>query len=140
MELEPGSYLEGDGLAVVAHLVALGNASDQLGEILGLEHHQAVIDVGDDLTAGELEDLGRVQGNDVAEVLRHDEGVLGCFGLHRRQATERGGHQGQQESFKSGFHWVLLTSVIVRWFHPNGPGLSRCVDYTRIDAPTTPFF
>ena len=77
MELLAGPDLQRDRLAVVADGVALGNARDQVLGVLGLEGEDAVIDVGDHLASGEFEHLGRVEGDDVVDLLGDDEGILG---------------------------------------------------------------
>ena len=66
---------QGDGSAVVAHGMALGDATGQRAGILRLERHDPVVDVGQDLARSELERLARIEGDDVTDVLRHNEGV-----------------------------------------------------------------
>jgi hypothetical protein len=89
---------------------------------LSLEHHQAVVEVGGDLATRKLEDFRRVHGDDVADVLRHDEGVCGCCGLNRGDAGESGGGQGQKEAFKSCFHDVFSRVFLFDGISPGGPG------------------
>ena len=76
MKLQPGANLEGDGAALVADLPALGNAADQGLQVFGLEHHDSIIDVSDNLTGGELEYFGRIHGDDIGDVLSHNKGVI----------------------------------------------------------------
>ena len=95
VESQTLANLEGDGFAIATHFPAFGHTADQLGEIFGFEHHHAVIEIGGDFATGQLEHFCRVQGDDVADVLRHDEGALGCFGLNRGNAREGNGGQRQ---------------------------------------------
>ena len=66
------THLEGDGLAVLGELPAFDDTADQRGKIFGLEHHDAVIDVCDELACGKLEHLGRIKRDDIVFVAAHD--------------------------------------------------------------------
>ena len=72
--------------------MALGDATGQRAGILRLERHDPVVDVGQDLARSELERLARIEGDDVTDVLRHNEGV--GRGLRR---SRRGGQREETE-------------------------------------------
>ncbi len=100
MKLQPGANPEGDRLAIPADLPGLGDATDELGEILRLEHHQAIVEIRGDLAAGELEDLGGIERDDVADVLRHDERVARRRGLGDGCGTEHASRDRQEQSME----------------------------------------
>ena len=90
VELEAGADLEGDRAAVVADAVALGDARHQLCRVLGLVGHDPVIELVDHLAARELEHLGRVERDDVVDVLGDHQRVRG---RRRAQGGRRPCHQ-----------------------------------------------
>ena len=95
VEREAVADPEGDGLAVFTDHVALGDSSYQLRQVFRLEHHDPIVEVGDDFSGGELEDFGRIHGDDVREVLGDHERVLGRGGLGWR--GEREGNCAQRD-------------------------------------------
>ena len=76
MECQSGANLEGDGAALIADLPALGHAADQGLQVFRLEHHDSIIDVGDNFTSGELEYFSRIHGDDIGDVLGHNKGII----------------------------------------------------------------
>ena len=76
--------LEGIGLAVVGDLPALGDVALQLLDVVRRVGDQPVVDVGRPLGRGELEHLGRIEGDHLVELVGHDQGVLRRLGAQRR--------------------------------------------------------
>jgi hypothetical protein len=66
--------------------------------------------VGDDLAADQLEDLGRVHGDDVVDVVGRHQGVLGR-GRLGRQAQRHGERQAAENAYQFS-HFAFLLSVV----------------------------
>ena len=92
---------QGDGSAVVAHGMALGDATGQRAGILRLERHDPVVDVGENLARSELERLARIEGDDVTDVLRHNEGVERSLRRSRRGGQGEETEQGDERARES---------------------------------------
>ena len=78
----PWPHLEGVGHAVVADLPALGEAGDQRPEVGRVELDQRVVDVVQQVVAGELEGLRRVERDDVVDLVGDDQRVGRRLGQH----------------------------------------------------------
>ena len=84
------AHLERVGLAVVGDLPALGDVAAQVLDIVRRVGHQAIVDVGGVLGAGELEHLGRIERDQVVDLKRHDQAVLRRLGSRCRDAEHHG--------------------------------------------------
>ena len=69
--------------------------------ILRLERHDPVVDVGQDLARSELERLARIEGDDVTDVLRHNEGVERGLRRSRRGGQGEETEQGDERARES---------------------------------------
>ena len=63
MESLTGANFQDDRLAVFADLIALGDAANQRGQVLSLEHHDPVIDVEDKKRCGQSQGIDK-KGSD----------------------------------------------------------------------------
>ena len=81
--------------------MALGDATGQRAGILRLERHDPVVDVGQDLARSELERLARIEGDDVTDVLRHNEGVERGLRRSRRGGQGEETEQGDERARES---------------------------------------
>ena len=72
---KPRANLEGDSFAILADIRALGYATNQGLQILWFEHHDSIVNIGDDLTSGELEHFSRIHGDYIGKVLGHNKGI-----------------------------------------------------------------
>ena len=95
VEGQAGPDLERDRAAVVADAVALGDAAHQLGRILGLIGHDPIVQLVDHLAAGELEHLGRIEADDVIDVLGDHQRVRRRFRPARRRQRRREQRRGR---------------------------------------------
>ena len=81
--LMPVADLKGIGFTVGRHRPAFGRNAIDFADILHVVADQAVIGVTGILGAGKLENFGRIQGDNVIELPRHDKGVGGRGGVSR---------------------------------------------------------
>ena len=75
-EFHPRAHFENEGLAVVAHRRTLGGTTHELGDVFRLEAHDAIIGIGDHLDARKFVGFGRVERNDVVDVLGNNQRIL----------------------------------------------------------------
>ena len=89
LEFEVRADLEGEGLAVRRYGPGLGDAADQLAQVLRLVAQQPIVDVRADLDAGQLVALARIEGDDVVDLLGEDGGVLWAWRRRRCVPSRR---------------------------------------------------
>ena len=105
--------LEGEGLAVVADLYAFRNAWDEFFDVRGLEAHDAVIGVGQNLDARELIGFGGVERDDVVDLLGDHQRIGRCRGLRlRREREQRSRQQRVLEGFPHAVSPWMDCSVV----------------------------
>ena len=79
----------------------LGDAADKLVDVGRFEPHYTVIGVGEDFEARKLVGLGRIERDEVVDLLGDDQGVGRRRGLrHGRQRDDRTRHQGVHQGFQ----------------------------------------
>ena len=83
MEYLATTNLENDSFSVTANFVTFSQAADQLAQVLCFEHHNSVIDIRDDFATGKLKYFRRIQGNQVIDILGHDQHIFWCASLGR---------------------------------------------------------
>ena len=113
-----GADREGESLAIVADCDALGDAGNEAVHVGGLEPHDTVIDVGNNLDARELVGLGRVKRDKIVDLLGDNQRIGGGGSLRpKRQRNER----GRQQGVSKGFEHEILPEDITAVLRPSGP-------------------
>src|SRR4051812_39669324 len=129
MKLHAVADLERVSLAVVGNGPAFRDRRYDLAGVLEVDADQPVVDLRAVFGARNFEDLRRVEADDVVELPRHDQRVLGRFGEGRAgcQCYEGGSDQtpGELVHRAASFLSILLLMASAHPAHGSGDLLER---------------